>query len=51
MNLVSTVGLRVVYDERAMDPGAGTDFGEGMDLRAAEYCEEDMCPRAGAFSH
>ena len=51
MNSVSAVGLRVVSNEKAMDPGAGTDSGEGMDLRAAEYCEEVMCPRAGAFCH
>ena len=30
------MNLRVVSDEKAMDPGAGTDSGDGMDLKAAE---------------
>ena len=30
---VKTVYLRVASGEKAMDPGAGTDSGEGMDLR------------------
>ena len=44
------MGHRVVSDEKAMDPGSGTDSGECMDLKAAEYCEEGMCPKARAFS-
>ena len=46
MNLVSTVGLRVVYDERAMDPGAGTDSGEGWGIQSLRR----MVTEVGAYS-
>ena len=33
--------------KKVKDPGDGTESGEGMDLRAEEFCENDMNLRAG----
>ena len=33
--------------KKVKDPGDGTESGEGMDLRAEEFCMDDMNLRAG----